>query len=307
MAACEDVGLSWGEITITEIVLSRTAKAITVAPFTQRAESTSGADWIWWWLDDSAAYGMLVQAKRLKVRAGKWHFGFEYPRGTGAQRLSLMSTAAALDLVPVYAIYLGTGDYRGWESCPDGHTSGRCVSCIKRTLSLMPAILARDTYIRSAAVTYGCSVALEDAGTSGDTRGSVIPTLLPHLAPELYDFLMTKQSGVLGVSRAMIDRVLNARAGQFGAVAAPVETVSNGGHDVLGRVFRDVPADTGHWGFPYFSQILDPLKYVPPEYVLALESGAAGADDVAPVLPEGTGGIVVVRMARNPHQRGRRR
>jgi hypothetical protein len=300
MAACEEVGLRWGETTITEIVLSRTAKVITVAPFTQRAESTSGADWIWWWLDDTAAYGMLVQAKRLTVTAGKWHFDFEYPRGTGDQRSSLMSTAAALDLVPVYAIYLGTADYRGWEPCPDGHTPERCVSCIKRTLSLMPAILARDMYTRTAAATYSCSIALEDAQTSGDTRGPVIPTLLPHLAPELYDFLMTKQSGVLGVSRAMIDRVLNARTGQFSAVATPVETVPNGGHDLLGRVFPDVPADTGHWGFPYFNQILDPLKHVPPDYVLALESGAAGAGDLASVLPEGTGGIVVVRMARNP-------
>jgi hypothetical protein len=77
MAACEEVGLRWGETTITEIVLSRTAKAIIVAPFTQRAESTSGADWIWWWLDDSAAYGTLVQAKRLTVTAGRWHFDFE--------------------------------------------------------------------------------------------------------------------------------------------------------------------------------------------------------------------------------------
>ncbi|MBF9316584.1 hypothetical protein HA135_07230 [Mycobacteroides chelonae] len=299
MAACEEVGLRWGETSITEMVLSRTARTITVAPFTQRAESISGADWIWWWLDDTAAYGMLVQAKRLVITAGRWRFDFEYPRGSGVQRARLMSTAAALDLVPVYAIYLGTADYRGWEPCPDRHTPEGCVSCTKRTLSLMPAILARDMYTYSAAVTYACSIALEDVRASRDTRGAVPPTLLPELAPELYDFLTTRQRGVLGVSRAMIDRVLKVRAGQFGALAAPVETVINGGHDDLGRIFPQVPADTGHWGFPYFNQILDPLKHAPPDYVLALESGAANADEIASVMPEDAAGIVVVRTARN--------
>lgn len=299
MGACDEVGLRWGETSITEILLSRTAKAITVAPFTQRAESISGADWIWWWVDASAAYGMLVQAKRLTVAGSRWRFDFEYPRGTGAQRSSLMSTAMALDLAPVYAIYLGTARYRGWERCSGQHTPIRCISCIKRTISLMPAILAREMYTYSAGITYACSVALEDI-LVGDNRGSVIPSLLPQLSPELYDFLMTKQSGVMGVSRAMIDRVLNVRAGQFVSAAEPVERVSSGGHDRLGRVFPDVPRDTGHWGFPYFNQMLDPLKHVPPDYVLALESGVASANDLASVVPEGIGGIIVVRMAHNP-------
>lgn len=133
MSACEDADLRWGETSITEIVTSRAAKAVTVVPFTQRAEALSGADWIWWWVDGRGAYGMLVQAKRVTVSWSKWKFDFSYPNGTGSQRSALMSSSAALGLLPVYALYLGTGDYRDWEPCPDGHRSGRCLYCVKRS------------------------------------------------------------------------------------------------------------------------------------------------------------------------------
>ncbi|MGC2652491.1 MAG: hypothetical protein WA317_02545, partial [Mycobacterium sp.] len=130
--------------------------------FTQRAESISGADWVWWWIDATSAYGMLVQAKRLTVNRGKWQFDFDYPNGTRTQRSRLMSTAATLDLTPVYALYLGTTDYRNKERCPDGYQSGRCLACLKRSVSLMPALLADPVIVDSAQRTYERSVALEE-------------------------------------------------------------------------------------------------------------------------------------------------
>jgi hypothetical protein len=147
MAACERADLRWAETSITESVISRAADAVTVVPFTQAAEKLGGADWIWWWVDHRGAYGMLVQAKRVTVTRDKWHFGFDYPNGTGGQRVALMATSRALGLLPVYVLYLGTGDYRGWERCSDGHRSGRCLQCVKRSVSLMPALLASEQLV----------------------------------------------------------------------------------------------------------------------------------------------------------------
>lgn len=56
---------------------------------------------------------MLVQAKRATVTQGKWKFDFSDPNGTGKQRDRLMDSADILGLLPVYAVYLGSGDYRG--------------------------------------------------------------------------------------------------------------------------------------------------------------------------------------------------
>lgn len=44
MAACERADLRWGETSITEVVTSRAAEAVTVVPFTQPGEKLSGAD-----------------------------------------------------------------------------------------------------------------------------------------------------------------------------------------------------------------------------------------------------------------------
>ena len=167
---------------------------------------------------------MLVQAKRVTVNWDKWHFDFGYPKGTGTQRSRLMSTAATLDLTPVYALYLGTGDYRSWEPCPDGHHSRRCLPCVKRSVSLMPALLADEVIVDNSGSTYERSVALEELWTPGPTRALLIPALKKQLAPELDDFLKTPQTGTQAVTRAMIDRVLRARAGQFSEVSAPAKT-----------------------------------------------------------------------------------
>jgi hypothetical protein len=301
MAACEKADLRWGEAAVTEIVTSRAAEAVIVVPFTQRAESISGADWVWWWVDATSTYGMLVQAKRVTVNWGKWHFDFDYPKGTRTQRSRLMSTAATLDLTPVYALYLGTGDYRSWEPCPDGHHSRRCLPCVKRSVSLMPALLADEVIVDNSRCTYERSVALEELWTPEPTpRSWLIPALKEQLAPELDDFLTTPQTGTRAVTRAMIDRVLKVREGQFSAVSAPARTVLRvGGHDQLGPVFQELPADTGHWGVPYFEHMLNPLRHSPPGYVLELDSGDFDADHFESNMPENVAGIVVVRLPQN--------
>ena len=66
-------------------------------------------------MDGVDAFGMLVQAKRVTVTGNRWSFDFGYKPASAAraQRDLLRSAASALDLLPVYALYLGTGDTEG--------------------------------------------------------------------------------------------------------------------------------------------------------------------------------------------------
>lgn len=300
MGACERAQLRWGETAVSEIVMSRAAAAVSVVPFTQHAEAVSGADWVWWWVDSTSAYGMLVQAKRLTLNQARWRFDFGYPGGTGSQRANLRSSAASLDLIPVYALYLGTGDYRKWAPCPDDHRGRRCPSCVKRSVSLMPALLADSATVYDSATTYERSVALEDLWRPSPMRPLLIPTLIEQMDADLVSFLLTPQKGARAVVRSAIDRVLRVRAGQFSAVSPSAPRVmGEGGHDQLGPVFPDLPSDTGHWGVPYFKHVLDPLRNVPPDYVLAIESREVDADELASTMPADVAGVVVVRLTQN--------
>lgn len=300
MAACEKALLHWGEPSITEIVMSRAATAVSVVPFTQPAEATSGADWIWWWVDADSAYGMLVQAKRLNVHRGKWRFDFGYGSSAGSQQSSLRATAASLDLVPVYALYLGTGDYRNWERCSDDHRVRRCPSCVKRSVSLMPALLADPVIVNDSATTYERSVALEEMWLPGPSSPLFIPGLSRQLDPELVNFLLTPQRGVRAVAKSTIDRILRVRAGQFSADSPVVpSTMHDGSHDRLGTVFPNLPSDTGHFGVPYFKHVLGPLRHVPPDYVLEIESREFDVGEVSSNMPGDVAGVVVMRLPQN--------
>lgn len=295
MGRCESASLRWGETSITEIVTSSAAAAVTVVPFTQRAEARSGADWIWWWVDKAAAYGMLVQAKRLTIAADRWRFGFDYQSQGSArlQREVLIDVASSLDLLPVYALYLGTGSYRGWEPCSDEHRKGDCAHCVRRTISLMPALLASDVIVDDSVSTYEWSVALEELWTPSRQNQLLIPSLTSQLAPELLAFLTTPQNGTLAVARSMIDRVLQARAGMFSATYLGTN-VPLGQHDHLGPIFNRVPGDTIHGGVPYFERVLSPLRYAPPAYVLDILSGEAKTEELQSQLPQSVAGVVVV-------------
>nr|WP_315545564.1 DUF6615 family protein [Actinomyces oris] len=257
MTVCEQAGLRWNETTISEILMSQVAQAeaVSVVPFTQPAEAISGADWIWWWVDDAGAYGMLVQAKRVTITEGKWWFGFNYSSGQlkRSQYKLLRSTANTLGLLPVYALYLGGGDYRNWERCSREHRErGHCPICMRRTISLMPALLASDWAISDAKSTYEASVALEDLWTLPNESASLWPAMKRQLVPELLDFLQTRQDGTYAVTRSMIDRVLRARMGTF--FDARLDThapMYRQEYDYFKPVFDHLPDDLGHWDTPY--------------------------------------------------------
>lgn len=300
MTVCEEADLRWEETPITEMVMAHAARAeaVTVIPFTASAEARGGADWIWWWVDHRGTYGMLVQAKRVTVNRGRWRFGFDYraAKAPGSQAEMLWSTAEMLGLLPVYALYLGTGDYRGWEPCSADHGQRRCYSCVKRTVSLSPQILSNPPGLTDATSTYERSVALEDLWAPSIADASHQPAALyGKLAPELQDFLTKRQDGTRAVTRNMIDTVLRARTGQFALVSTDVLSRSEGAHDQLGQVFNDLPIETDHSGKSYFEHMLSPLRHSPPKHVLRIMSGDFNAYDLASDIPGNVAGVVVVQ------------
>ena len=299
MAACERAGVRWNETSITEIVISQAAIAVTVVPFTQPAEALSGADWVWWWVDAAGAYGMLVQAKRMTVTRGRWSFGFDYQshNATHRQQQVLLSAAKRLDLLPVYALYLGTGDYRGWEACSKNHQGEGCRECSKRSVSFMPALLAEQVIVNDAPSTYERSLAIEDLWDPPLSEPLLSPRLKSHLSPELAEFLYEQQDGTRAITRQMIDRVLRARAGAFSA--APTFASSpprSADHERLGPIFNDFPADSGHWSLNYFDHTLAPLVHAPPSYVIDVMAGNFDAERLASEMPDNVAGIVVVHV-----------
>ncbi|WP_228480759.1 hypothetical protein [Microbacterium luteum] len=285
---------------MTEMVLAHAAPAVTVVPFTQRAEALSGADWVWWWIDSFGAYGMLVQAKRLTVTKHRWSFKFDYHTkgSTRLQRESLVEAAATLRVLPVHALYLGTGDYRHWAPCPGKHWKSRCPECMRRTVSLMPALLADDSMVDDAVSTYERSVALEDLWKPPSTGAFLIPALQRAMSPDLARFLKARPDGTRAVVRSMVDRVLKVRAGQLSPVATSVERSAAAAHDDLGPVFQGLPADTMHGGVRYLDHVLNPLTYSPPDYVLEVIARDRDLESLQNQMPDNVGGIVVIRTPR---------
>jgi len=79
----------------------------------------------------------------------------------------------------------------------------------------------------------------------------------------------------------------------------------DGDHDRLGRMFPNVPTDTGHWRVPYFENVLDSMMRSPPGYVLDIETGTVDGPELAASMSDSNvGGIVVVRLPDRALQSG---
>ena len=82
MREAQAVGLTWKEETITDLYLGRVQPEVKVRAFTRIEEGRPGADWLWWFVDpDGTCFGMLNQAKRLKIDPTGWRFDFDYRSG----------------------------------------------------------------------------------------------------------------------------------------------------------------------------------------------------------------------------------
>lgn len=161
----------------------------------------------------------------------------------------------------------------------------------------MPELLASTAMVTDSTSTYEKSVALEEMWASSGDRPLLIPKVAESMKPDLAEYFLTEQRGARAVSRSMIDVVLKARAGQFALATDGTVSVSDGSHDVLGPVFTELPDDTMHGGVHYFEHVLNPLRNVPPDYVLEIMHGNVSTFASQTNTLREVAGVVVVDLS----------
>lgn len=96
MAAHERTGMEWSAPTITEIMTAHTSRAVTVVPFTQRAEALIGVDWVWW-ADGADAYRMRSPRCGFGARRGASEVGAVGSDGKMRQQMGFHSLPTCTD------------------------------------------------------------------------------------------------------------------------------------------------------------------------------------------------------------------
>lgn len=288
MRSCEAAGLQWTEEPVTEILLSRSAPEISFATFTRGEEAKVGADWLWWWVAPTGeSFGMLIQAKRLYIKGSKWSFKFNH--NSGEQQRALFEAARALDVAPVYSLYLGSQSFRSPATCSSkSHMADNCQVCTSLTVSLLPANLAVSHLTTDAESVYERSVALETGFDNAETQSAWLGAIDATLTDDLRDFLTAPQDGVRAIARSLVDRVLQVRQGQFSKGVDQLIQSEN-----LGTVFSTLPGDIGHFNAPYLPQMLRGLLLAPPDYVVAMMTGEPLGHSPAPNVA----GVILARLA----------
>ncbi|WP_316158696.1 MULTISPECIES: DUF6615 family protein [unclassified Bradyrhizobium] len=109
----DEVGLPWSEESNTENILlalrTRHPHEVAVASFSKRREAAIGADWEWWFVGRSSAYGMRVQAKRIKLSSEIFSHLHYHPKGhLHDQMTTLIMNAGKDGLLPVYCFYVAS-------------------------------------------------------------------------------------------------------------------------------------------------------------------------------------------------------
>lgn len=113
IAAAHLAGMRWSEESNTEHLLLHLRlhhpKEVLIAAFSKAEESSNGADWEWWFTSSGAAYGMRVQAKR--IRLPKETFGYLHykPKGRNQDQMTTLIERARSDgLTPAYCFYVAS-------------------------------------------------------------------------------------------------------------------------------------------------------------------------------------------------------
>lgn len=112
------------EETLTDINMlelkDRHADEVFTRTFTRPQEGVNGADWEWWFTDDSMTkwLGIRVQAKILKLSSNRFEH-LHYRKGKTYQAAKLKRVAAKDGLVPMYCVFThwSNGHLRNWWPC----------------------------------------------------------------------------------------------------------------------------------------------------------------------------------------------
>ena len=290
MVRAERAGLSWREETISELLWVHAVPFVRCADFTRHEEKVVGADWLWWWVDElGECFGMLVQAKRMKLATGG-DPELDFMHNKGEQMKRLLRSADQLGVPSVYALYFGGADFRGRLTCgTDEHTEAGCRRCSRASVSVLTSLQARRAAggsKRDAAVqSFRGSVPLEDLVDPLAAARPVHDLNLKQAVPEMRDFLTQPQSGARGVAKEVLRAISDERLMQFSALVAERVRL----HDDL--IFPELPTDSGHFAEPYFPFVLRGLRSRPPSYVSDILADQPVPSEVSDLV----GGVVVVR------------
>jgi hypothetical protein len=291
MANMVDNGGMWREVAATQVLLSEACPPVCFQEFTSAEEAAAGADWMWWWVDrDGVCFGLLVQAKTLKVNGRQWTIDFGYStKGDPRSQITKLIEAAEPYQVPAaYILYCGDRKYRATLKCDRTHGSVLCRDRERVGVSVVCALVAqRDVsfYGKGAGVeAFHDAVPVEDIASPA-RADEPVHSLVRKLDEELAQFLLQPQRGARRVAKELLRPLERIRRGQFSR-AATLERAT----PVADALFRDVPADRGHFSVPYLAHVLRGLRTGVPDYVRDVMEGRTPPAWLTSKL----GGIVVI-------------
>jgi len=250
------------ELTVTYIEAA--SPKVRYAQFNPREEARTGADWLWWFLDDSGeCFGMLVQAKKLKRLKGEWTIDFGYVSGGEPQINKLLEASNRLDVPAFYVLYCGDRRHRQDLSCGTHHNEKFCTECDSASVSILPSLCARHVNERQLGATaaFHMSTPVEDLVTPGTQGSEILDLNLNVVGLELKKFLLSPQSGSREVAKKVFAMTSRLRSGSFALATATLLRVKSE------TVFDYLPDDSGHFGVSYFEHILRGLKPSLPDEV----------------------------------------
>jgi hypothetical protein len=297
----------WTESEVTSVSVTEGRPHVQVVMFNQNQEGRGphalGADYLWWWIDSTTleCFGMLVQAKRLRLLGDQWRVDISHRDGD--QLRTLLRTARELQVPAMYSVYTGGLVFRTALPClhqdhqdgvvlaapaPPGTTPGtglgagrKCQRCRRMAISMITALQLASGWqsaTRTGETVLSDSVPLEDLVDPAVPSGPVRDVNLRKLTnPDLVAFLQRPQDGAREIARRIFRLVATARYGAFSAATAEPITVPGA------PIFTDVPEDRGHFSEPYFVHVLRGLRTSPPAYVTELieQFGHLGPDEIA--------------------------
>ncbi|MFD8630249.1 hypothetical protein ACFV4E_41495 [Streptomyces hygroscopicus] len=280
------------EVTATQVLLAEASPRVCFQEFTSAEEAESGADWMWWWVDrDGTCFGLLAQAKILKVSGRRWTVDFGYTtKGHSQSQITKLIEAADLCSVPAaYVLYCGDRKYRATLECSRTHRGVLCRDRERVGVSVACALVAQEAakfHQNAAGVeVFHDAVPVEDIASPSEGLDEPIRSLARELDEELARFLRQPQRGAQRVAKELLRPLARLRLGQF-ASAATLERAA----PAAGALFQHVPADRGHFSVPYLDHVLRGLRTGVPDYVRDVMEGRTPPAAVTDRI----GGIVVI-------------
>ncbi|MFD9444217.1 hypothetical protein ACFWBR_38035 [Streptomyces sp. NPDC060006] len=285
------------EVAATQVLLSTASPRVQFVEFTADHEKENGADWLWWWVDrDGTCYGLLVQAKILKVNGRRWSVDFTYKtRGDDRTQLSkLIRAANRFDVPAAYVLYCGDSQYRSTLNCDRTHDDIPCKERDRVGVSTVSALVAETAVglggTSAGVMAFHDAIPVEDIASPDGLDAPIVP-LARGLDEDLERFLRQPQRGSRRVAKELLRPVQQIRNGQFAGAA-----VMQRATPVTNALFQNVPNDFGHFSVPYLAHMLCGLRAEVPDYVRDVLEGRPPP----PWVTDHLGGIVVIPDADAP-------